>query len=99
MSGREGEQGVGRGRDRSDEGSFRWASRWSLRGAGVVGGLFLAVAVVRTVLVGGGLVAHLAPTLAVTAIGATVGGLAGPLVGGGLARRRAARKDAREAEE
>lgn len=64
------------------------AFRWMIRGALLVGGIFLLVSVLQTLATGGRVLRHLGPILAMTVIGATVGGLAGPLVGGGIERRR-----------
>lgn len=81
------------GPSEDEDRSFPRAFGWSLRGAALVGGVFLLVSVLQTVMTGGGLLDHLAPTLAMTVIGATVGALAGPLVGSGLARRRRRKRE------
>jgi len=67
--------------------------RWTLIGAVGVGGLFAALSVYRSVASGGLAVQHLNPIAVMTVIGATVGGLIGPMIGMAVARFRARRMD------
>ncbi len=62
--------------------------RWTLIGASVGGGLFLALSLYRSIASGGPSVSHLNPIGVMTVIGITVGALVGPLVGAIGARRR-----------
>lgn len=63
-------------------------TRWTLVGMAVVGGLFFAVSLWRSVSSGGDPLDHWAPIGALTLIGVTVGMLVGPLMGGLAARLR-----------
>lgn len=80
--------------------------RRTLIGALVGGGIFFLASLYQSVKAGGGLLRFAAPTAALVLIGATVGGLLGPLLGrigsrgardggGGGKGGRAARRDAR----
>ena len=62
--------------------------RWTMIGATVGGGLFLALSVYRSIASGGPSVSHLNPIGVMTVIGVTVGALVGPLIGAIVARRR-----------
>jgi len=62
--------------------------RWTLIGATVGGGLFLALSMYRSIASGGPSVSHLNPIGVMTVIGVTVGALVGPLIGAIAARRR-----------
>ena len=62
--------------------------RWTMIGATVGGGLFLALSVYRSIASGGPSVSHLNPIGVMTVIGVTVGALIGPLIGAIAARRR-----------
>ena len=62
--------------------------RWTMLGATVGGGLFLALSVYRSIASGGPSVSHLNPIGVMTVIGITVGALVGPLIGAIVARRR-----------
>ena len=62
--------------------------RWTVIGATVGGGLFLALSVYRSIKSGGPSVSHLNPIGVMTVIGVTVGALVGPLIGAITARRR-----------
>jgi hypothetical protein len=62
--------------------------RWTMIGATVGGGLFLALSVYRSIASGGPSVSHLNPIGVMTVIGITVGALVGPLIGAIAARRR-----------
>ena len=62
--------------------------RWTIIAALWGGGLFAAVSIYRSVAGGGPIVQHLNPIALMTVIGATVGGLIGPMVGGFVNRRR-----------
>ncbi len=62
--------------------------RWTMLGATVGGGLFLALSVYRSIASGGPSVSHLNPIGVMTVIGITVGALVGPLIGAIAARRR-----------
>jgi hypothetical protein len=64
------------------------SARWTLIGASVGGGLFLALSLYRSIASGGPSVSHLNPIGVMTVIGITVGALVGPLVGAIVARRR-----------
>ncbi|MEE8148115.1 MAG: hypothetical protein V3T24_10960 [Longimicrobiales bacterium] len=55
--------------------------RWTVRGALVGGGAFTVATLFRSVTSGGPLIDHLNPILLFAVIGATTGGLVGPLVG------------------
>ncbi len=66
--------------------------RWTLLGAAVGGGLFLALSVYRSIASGEPPSSHLNPIGVMTVIGATVGALVGPLAGGIAARRRSLRE-------
>lgn len=68
--------------------------RRTLRGAVVGAVLFGGGALYRSLASGGELMRFLGPTLFMVALGATVGGLAGPLVGEAIARWRHSRRDA-----
>ena len=61
--------------------------RWTLIGATVGGGLFLALSLYRSLASGGPSLSHLNPIAVMTVIGITVGALVGPLVGAIAARR------------
>ncbi len=63
--------------------------RDTLVGAVAGGALFAAVAIYRSVVAGGDLLAYAGPVGVFTLIGATVGGLTGPLLGRAVARRAA----------
>ena len=63
------------------------SGRWTLIGATVGGGLFLALSVYRSIASGGPSVSHLNPIGVMTVIGITVGALVGPLVGAIVNRR------------
>ncbi len=62
--------------------------RWTIVGAVSAGGLFAAMSIYRSVASGGLELAHLNPIAVMTVIGATVGGLIGPMVGMARARIR-----------
>jgi hypothetical protein len=62
--------------------------RWTIVGAISVGGFFAAGSIYRSLASGGIEVSHLNPIAVMTVIGATVGGLIGPLVGMARARIR-----------
>jgi hypothetical protein len=62
--------------------------RWTLIGATVGGGLFLALSMCRSIASGGPSVSHLNPIAVMTVIGVTVGALVGPLIGAIAAWRR-----------
>ena len=62
--------------------------RWTIIGAAVGGGLFLALSLYRSIASGGPSVSHLNPIGVMTVIGITVGALVGPMVGAIVARRR-----------
>jgi len=62
--------------------------RWTLIGATVGGGLFLALSLYRSIASGGPSVSHLNPIAVMTVIGVTVGALVGPLIGAIAAWRR-----------
>jgi len=62
--------------------------RWTVIGATVGGGLFLALSVYRSIKSGGPSVSHLNPIGVMTVIGLTVGALVGPLIGAIVTRRR-----------
>ena len=64
------------------------SARWTLIGASMGGGLFLALSLYRSIASGGPSVSHLNPIGVMTVIGITVGALVGPLVGAIVARRR-----------
>ena len=66
--------------------------RWTLIGAAVGGGLFAALSVYRSLASGGFELHHLNPIAVMTVIGATVGGLIGPMVGMARARFRERRE-------
>jgi len=68
--------------------------RRTLIGAAVGGGLFAAVSIYRSILSPGPLLTYWEPVAVMLVIGATVGGLVGPLAGGILLRRRLARERA-----
>lgn len=72
--------------------------RRTLWGAAVGAGLFGGGAVYQSVASGGELSRFLGPTAFMMALGATVGGLAGPLVGEALARWKISRRQAVETE-
>ncbi len=63
------------------------SGRWTIIGATVGGGLFLALSLYRSIASGGPSVSHLNPIGVMTVIGITVGALVGPLVGAIVARR------------
>ena len=62
--------------------------RWTMIGATVGGGLFLALSVYRSIASGGPSWSHLNPIGVMTVIGVTVGALVGPMMGAIAARRR-----------
>ena len=62
--------------------------RWTVVGAAWVGGLFAALSIYRSVASGGPALQHLNPIAIMTVIGATVGGLIGPMIGVIVARLR-----------
>lgn len=62
--------------------------RWTLGGALVIGGLFLAAAASRAIAAGASPFDHLAPVAAMGVIGFTIGGLLGPLLMGIASRVR-----------
>lgn len=66
--------------------------RSTLLGLAWGGGLFAAIGVYRSLVGGGPFLQHLNPIGLMTVIGATVGGLIGPLVGAALERRRGGRR-------
>ena len=63
------------------------SGRWTIIGATVGGGLFLALSLYRSIASGGPSVSHLNPIGVMTVIGITVGALVGPLVGAIVNRR------------
>ncbi len=63
------------------------SGRWTVIGATVGGGLFLALSLYRSIASGGPSVSHLNPIGVMTVIGITVGALVGPLVGAIVNRR------------
>jgi len=69
------------------------SGRWTMIGAAVGGGLFLALSVKRSVASGGPSMRHLNPIGGRTVIGATVGALVGPMMGAIVARRRSLRNE------
>ncbi len=69
------------------------SGRWTMIGATVGGGLFLALSVYRSIASGGPSVSHLNPIGVMTVIGATVGALVGPMMGAIAARRRSLRNE------
>ncbi len=71
------------------------SGRWTIIGATVGGGLFLALSVYRSIASGGPSVSHLNPIGVMTVIGITVGALVGPLVGAIAARRKGLRDETR----
>ncbi len=66
--------------------------RRTLLGMAWGGGLFAALSVYRSLVGGGPFLQHLNPIGIMTVIGATVGGLIGPLVGAALEHRRGNRR-------
>ena len=62
--------------------------RWTMIGAAVGGGLFLALSLYRSITSGGPSWSHINPIAVMTVIGVTVGALVGPLIGAIVARRR-----------
>ena len=74
---------------------MRTTGRWTVIGAAMGGGLFLALSVYRSVASGGPSMSHLNPIGVMTVIGATVGALVGPMFGAIAARRRSARDETR----
>ncbi len=73
----------------SEEGpKSRSTLRWTLLGVAWGGGLFAAVSLYRSLASGGPFLQHLTPIAVMTVIGATVGGLIGPMIGVAVARRR-----------
>ena len=69
------------------------SGRWTLIGGALGGGLFLALSMYRSIASGGPSLTHLNPIGVMTVIGATVGALVGPLMGGIAARRRSVRSN------
>ncbi len=69
------------------------AGRWTMIGATVGGGLFLALSVYRSIASGGPSWSPLNPIGVMTVIGATVGALVGPMMGAIAARRRSLRNE------
>ena len=67
---------------------MKTTGRWTVIGAAVGGGLFLALSFYRSILSGGPSLSHLNPMGVMTVIGGTVGALVGPLIGAIAARRR-----------
>ena len=65
--------------------------RWTMIGATVGGGLFLALSVYRSIASGGPSWSHLNPIGVMTVIGVTVGALVGPMMGAIAARRSSLR--------
>ncbi len=63
------------------------SGRWTIIGATVGGGLFLALSLYRSIASGGPSLSHLNPIGVMTVIGITVGALVGPLVGAIVNRR------------
>ena len=61
--------------------------RWTMIGAAIGGGLFLALSLYRSIASGGPSLSHFNPIAVMTVIGITVGALVGPLIGGIAARR------------
>ncbi|MDE0806237.1 MAG: hypothetical protein OSA24_01695 [Longimicrobiales bacterium] len=57
--------------------------RWTIKGMVAVGGTFLTIGIIKSVFFSGGppFLQYLNPIGLMTVIGATVGGLVGPLVG------------------
>ncbi len=62
--------------------------RWTILGVAWGGGLFAALSIYRSLANGGPFLQHLNPIAVMTVIGATVGGLIGPMIGAAVARRR-----------
>ena len=62
--------------------------RWTIIGALWGGGVFAALSIYRSVASGGPVVQHLNPIAVLTVVGATVGGLIGPMIGTVVARRQ-----------
>ena len=62
--------------------------RWTIVGVAWGGGLFAALSIYRSLASGGPFLQHLNPIAVMTVIGATVGGLIGPMIGAAVARRR-----------
>ena len=78
-------------RESPDPGSgppLRTTVRWTLVGMAWGGGLFAAVSIYRSLASGEPLLAQLNPIALFTVIGATVGGLVGPMAGAVVRRRR-----------
>ncbi len=67
---------------------MKTTGRWTVIGAAVGGGLFLALSLYRSIASGGPSLSHLNPMGVMTVIGGTVGALVGPLIGAIVARRR-----------
>ncbi len=67
---------------------MKTAGRWTVIGAAVGGGLFLALSLYRSIASGGPYWSHINPIGVMTVIGVTVGALVGPLIGAIVARRR-----------
>ena len=73
----------------SEEGPFSRSTLYStIIGMAWGGGLFAALSIYRSLASGGSVVQHLNPIAVMTVIGATVGGLIGPMIGAIRARRR-----------
>ncbi len=69
--------------------------RWTMMGAAIGGGLFLALSLYRSIASGGPALSHLNPIGVMTVIGLTVGALVGPLIGAIAARRNPPGDDTR----
>ncbi len=69
--------------------------RWTMKGAAIGGGLFLALSLYRSIASGGPSLSHLNPIAVMTVIGITVGALVGPLAGAIAARRNPPGDDAK----
>ena len=74
-------------------GMLKDSGRWTMIGAAVGGGLFLALSVYRSIASGGPSWSHLNPIGVMTVIGATVGALVGPMMGAIADRRKSLRNE------
>ena len=75
---------------------MKTTGRWTVIGAAMGGGLFLALSVYRSVASGGPSMSHLNPIGVMTVIGVTVGALVGPLIGAIVARRSGLRDETKQ---
>ena len=75
---------------------MRTTGRWTVIGAAMGGGLFLALSVYRSLASGGPSMSHLNPIGVMTVIGVTVGALVGPLIGAIVARRSGLRDETKQ---